>query len=230
MSARLREIRDDGICYGLAAIRVEHAAPQDFLSAKAVGGFVTHDVHGGFVGLIDHLPKSARREPGETAAPRHAIDAWLTEQVSLLRESVTEVGAILASYSLCTLDYDPIDILKGLLVITSSGVDFWHFGNLPALLRGGNSLAFRVSCYGDATMLEQHGEQHTVAGVATCHVLLGGKFNRADIAEGIPKHPKSLIGVVHRTLVNQGHQPQWILQRGIYRGPFGRCDSLEVRI
>ena len=230
MSARLREIRDGGICYGLAALRVEHAAPQDFLSAMAVGGFVTHDVNGGFVGLIDHLPKSARREPGETAAPRHAIEAWLAEQVSLLRESVTEVGAILASYSLCTLDYDPIDILKGLLVITSSGVDFWHFGNLPALLRGGNSLAFRVSCYGDATMLEQHGEQHTVAGVATCHVLLGGEFNRADMAEGIPKHPKSLIGVVHRTLVNQGHQPQWILQRGIYRGPFGRCDSLEVRI
>ena len=229
-SHRLREIRDGEMCYGLAALRVGHAAAQDFLSAKSVGGFVTHDSHGAFIGLIDHLPNSAKREPGEIAAPRHAMDSWLAEQVSLLDGCVSETHSILASYSLCAFDYDPIDVLSGIIVITSSGNNYWPLRELSALLRGGNRLAFRVSCYGDATMLEQHGEQHTIAGIATCYVISSGKFNKADMSQNLPKHPKSLVGVIHRTLVNQGAKPEWTIQRNLYRGPFSRCDCLEVRI
>ena len=108
VSPRLREIRDDEICYGLAALRVRHTAPHDFLSAKSVGGFVPHESGGAFVGLIDHLPNSAKREPGEIAAPRHAIDSWLSEQVDLPRSRLSPVDSVLASYSLCDFDYDPI--------------------------------------------------------------------------------------------------------------------------
>ena len=210
VSPRLREIRDGERCYGLAALRVEHAAPQDFLCGKAVGGFVTHDTLGAFVGLIEHLPNSAKREPGDIAAPRDAINTWLAEQVSLLDGRLTVGHCILASYSLCAFDYDPIDVLKRLLVITSSGIDSWRLSELAKLLRRGNRLAFRVSSYGDAMMLEQHGEQQTIAGVATCYVVSSGKFNKADMAQDIPKQSKSLVGVVHRTLVNQGAQPTWV--------------------
>ena len=230
VSPRLREIRDGEICYGLAALRVEHAAPHDFLSAKSVGGFVTHDSSGAFVGLIDHLPSSARREPGEIAAPRHAIDSWLSEQVSLLPGRLSGPLSILASYSLCNFDYDPIDVLREILVITSSGRFFWPLSELSELLRHGNRLAFRVSSYGDATLLEGHGEQHTIAGMATCFVLSFGKFNNADMSQNLPKQPKSLIGVIHRTLENQGAKPKWTIQPKVYRGPFDRCDCLEVRI
>ncbi len=230
LSSRLREIRDGDCCYGLAALRVEQAAPHDYLSGKAVGGFVTHDFHGPFVGLIDHFPNSAKREPGEIAAPRHAVDAWLAEQVALLDGRLDPLHGMLASYSLCAFDYDPIDVLKRLLVITSSGIDSWRLSELAKLLRRGNRLAFRVSSYGDAMMLEQHGEQQTIAGVATCYVVSSGKFNKADMAQDIPKQSKSLVGVVHRTLVNQGAQPTWTIQPKLYRGPFGRCDCLEVRI
>ena len=231
VSPRLREIRDGAICYGLAALRVEHTAPQDFLSAKSVGGFVTHDSFGAFVGLIDHLPNSAKREPGEIAAPRHAIDSWVSEQVSLLHGRLSEIDSIRTSYSLCHFDYDPIDVLRGIMVITSSGGGFWPLRELSALLRRGNRLAFRISAYGATTLLEQHGEQHTVAGMATCVVVSGGKFNNADISQNLPKQPKSLIGVIHRTLVNQGAKPKWTIQPKVYRGgPFDRCDCLEVRI
>ena len=66
--------------------------------------------------------------------------------------------------------------------------------------------------------------------MATCVVVSHGKFNYADISQDIPKQPKSLIGVIHRTLVNQGATPKWTIQPRVYRGPFGRCDCLEVRI
>ena len=230
VAPRLREIRDGEVCYGLAALRINRTAPHDFLTAKSVGGFVNNDSHGAFVGLLDYFPNSAKREPGELAAQRHVVDSWLSEQVSLLRGHLSDVESILASYSLCDLDYDPIDVLRGILVITNSGYGSWPLKDLSALLRGGNRLAFRVSKYGDAALLEQHGDQHTIAGVATCFVLSSGKFNYANISQNVPREPKSLVGVIHRTLVDQGATPEWTIQPAVYRGPFGRCDGLEVRI
>ena len=118
--------RDGETCYGLAALRIEYTAPHDFLTAKAVGGFVTHDPQGAFVGLIDHLPNSAKREPGTIAAPKQVMDSWLFEQVSLLPRNLSQIQNILACYSLCHFDYDPIDVLIGILVIMPNGSAFWR--------------------------------------------------------------------------------------------------------
>ena len=67
----LRQIRDDKKCYGLAAINFSPYIGADFLSAKAVGGLVSpHDRYDApFIGLIDHFPKSAKRDAGERVAP-----------------------------------------------------------------------------------------------------------------------------------------------------------------
>ena len=231
VSPKLREIRDNEICYGLAAIRTHYdVAPHDFLSAKSVGGFAAHDSHGSFVGLISHLPNSARREPGEITAPRHVIDSWLSEQVRLL-DGLSDVDSIIASYSLCDFDHDPIDILRGIIVRTSDGAAFWRLRDLSALLRGGNRLAFRVANYGDAMRLEPYGEQHTITGIATCLVPSNGKFNEADVSGNAPQQPKSLIGVIHRALVKQGVIPRWTIQPRMYSHHlFGRCDGLQVNI
>ena len=230
VSSRLSEIRDGETCYGLAALRIEYTAPHDFLTAKAVGGFVTHDSQGAFVGLIDHLPNSAKREPGKISAPKQAMDSWLSEQVSLLPKSFSPTQNILACYSLCHFDCDPIDVLVGILVIAPNAVAFWRLAELSALLRGGNRLAFRVASYGDARHLERHGEQHTVPGVSTCYVVSGGEFNSAEISQNVPEKPNSLVGIIHRTLIDQGAEPEWIVRPNLYRGLFDRCDCLEVRI
>ena len=88
---RLREIRDVEKCYGLAAIDVlgEHGGV--FLSGKAVGGLVNpHSRYGdSFVGIIDHIPSTARRDAGEMAAPKHCVDTWMSEQIALLKERET---------------------------------------------------------------------------------------------------------------------------------------------
>ena len=226
---RLREIRDGEVSYGLAALRTHIVAPQDFLSAKSVGGFATHDLNGAFIGLIEHLPASARREPGKMHAPKHAIDRWLSEQVALL-ENISGRESILTSYSLCEFDYDPIDILKVIQVRTMSGDGFWPLEQLALILKRGRRLGFRVSKYGVDMRLEQYGEQHPISGIATCLVIAHGKFNKADILEDVPHNRISLIGVIHRVLVNQGAEPKWTIRPAMYRGPFGRCDCLEVNI
>ena len=228
---RLREIRDGNTCYGLAAISIGRANPCDFLSRKSVGGFAVGDSADSFVGLIDYLPKSAQREPGEMAAPRRAVEAWLSQQVDLLGDGLGPVESVLASYPLSYFDYDPIDVLQGILVKTSTGIHFWRLQDLSALLRASNRLGFRVGDYG-TPHLERHGEQHTIDGFATCLVMGTGKLNEAATSATGPTNPKSLIGVIHRALAAQGAGANltWTTHRGRYRGPFSRCDCLEVRI
>ena len=230
---RLREIRDGSTCYGLAAISIVRAGPCDFLSAKSVGGLTARDEHytgDAFVGLIDYLPRSAKREPGEIAAPRSVVESWLSEQVGLLQGRLSPVESVLVCYSLSDFDYDSIDVLQGLPVITSAGQNFWQLSQLTQLLSTGNRLGFRVSDYG-SLRLEQHGEQHWIDDIATCVVVGVGKFNDADMSSTGPTKPNSLIGIVHRTLVAQGANPIWTIHPGMYRGSLkGRCDCLEVRI
>ena len=229
VTPRLREIGDGNTIYGLAAIRIVQGGPCDFLSAKSVGGFAVRDTSDSFVGLIDHLPNSAARGPGEIAAPRRAVEAWLSEQVKILNGRLSPVESILASYSLCNFDYDPIEVLQSILVKTSNQTVFWPLRGLSTLLRSGNRLGFRISNIGDRR-LEQYGEQDSIAGFGTCLILGTGKFNDAAMSSNGPTQPKSLIGVVHRVLVSQGADPTWNVHPRMYRGPFSRCDCLEVSV
>ena len=229
VAPRLREIRDGNTCYGLAAISTLRGDPCRFLTGKAVGGFAAfRDSGKSFVGLIDHLPKSARREPGDTTAPRSAVEAWLSEQVDLLDGHLSPLESILASYSLCYFDYDPIKVLQVIEVIASVELVFWPLKDLSALLRAGRRLGFRVSRRG-TTYLEQY-DQRPIKDIAVCAVLGTGPFNRAEVSTAGPVHPKSLVGVVHRVLVAQGANPTWTIHRGVYRSVIGECDCLEVRI
>ena len=233
LSARLREIRDGNICYGLAAISTVRAGPCDFLSAKTIGGLTAREEHytgDPFVGVIQYLPRSAKRDPGEIVAPRSAVESWLSQQVELLRGHLTPLESVWTSYSLCDFDYDAIDVLQGIPVITSKGRSVWSLSDLSQRLRKGSRLGFRVSDYG-SQRLEQNGEQHWIDDIATCLVVGTGKFNEAEISSAGPTKQNSLVGIVHRTLVAQGENPTWTTHSDMYRGVVtGRCDCLEVQI
>ena len=154
----------------------------------------------------------------------------MSEQVALLASSPDPLQGLFASYSLRQLDYDPIELIKAILVITTAGHEIWPLADLPTILVD-RRLGFRVSSYGDTRSLEAHGEQETIPGYATCSVLTTGNFNNAGLSNAVPEDAKSLIGVLRRSLVNQGATPRWSIRRNAYRGGlFGRCDLLEVSI
>ena len=228
---RLREIRDGEKCYGLAAINCSHSIGADFLSAKAVGGLVSpHNRYDSeFIGLIDHFPQNAKREAGEKVAPVDSMKSWLEEQVRLLKqENLDPYKSILASYSLCEFEYDPIEILWGILVISQNGPEFWNLNQIPGFLEQGKRLGFRVASWG--SHLEQHGKLEPKHGIFTCHVMGRGKFNEVGLEGGIPKNPNSLIGIIHRTLEEKGYKPTWDTIPNFYSGLFGSCNCLEVKI
>ena len=63
-----------------------------------------------------------------------------------------------------------------------------------------------------------------------CIAIQTGTFNDAELLDGAPRLPSSLIGVIHRTLIEGGHTPTWRLHEGTYRSVVGVGDYLEVTI
>ena len=229
---RLREIRDGEKCYGLAAIDVSGPSAGVFVSGKAVGGLV--DPHGrydgSFAGLIDHIPATVQRGPGEMAAPKRSIARWVSEQMALLKEeNLSEIESIFASYSICDFGFDPIDILRALLVSSRDGVGFMPMQELANILRSGLRIGFPVS-RALTDHLDCHSGKLSIPGTYTCVVMRTGKFNDAKLSAGDPSERNSLVGVVHRVLVNAGESPTWLKREGIYTNFLGQGDCLEVSV
>ena len=229
---RLRPIRDGDKIYGLAAIDVLGQRGGLFLSAKSVGGLVPpHNRYDdSFVGLIDHVPASANREAGEIAAPKQSVDAWVFEQLTLLKnEGMSEIESLIASYSVCHLGYDPKNVLHGLFVAFSGQGEYWPMHSIGAKLKSGLRLGFAVSAEIGSLDQYTHG-QLTVPGIWICVVVRNGRLNEARLLGGVPAEAHSLIGVVHRVLIASGYSPQWTITEGAYSSFVGRGDMLEVAI
>ena len=230
---RLREIRNGQKCHGLAAIDVLGLRGGVFLSGKAVGGLVNPHARydDSFVDLIDHLPATAQRGPGEMAAPKESIERWVSEQIRLLRTAnLSREESIVASYSICDLGFDPIDVLQGLVWSSEGGPIFMPLGAIANSLRRGSRFGFPVS-----RAIENHLDSHSgllkLPGVLSCVVMRNGKFNDATLSAGVPSEPNSLIGVVQRALVIAGENPTWSRLKNVYHNNLlGPGDLLEVSL
>ena len=228
---RLREIRDGGKCYGLAAVDVLGKGGGLFLSGKAVGGLVDpHNRHDdSFVGLMDHFPASAQRGPGERAAPQGSMERWMAEQIALLKEaSISPTESIFASYSIRELGFDPSEVLQCLLLSSEAGVRIESINSIPGSLQSGLRLGFPVPRDLGGHHLDPHTGMVQIPGMWTCIVMKNGKFNNARFAAGVPRDPTSLIGIVHRVLVNSGENPTWLRRERVYKSLLGQGDCLEV--
>ena len=228
---RLREIRDGEKCYGLAAVDVLGKSGGLFLSGKAVGGLV--DPHNryddSFVGLMDHFPASAKRVPGERAAPQGSMERWMAEQIALLKNAnMSPPESIFASYSIRELGFDPSDVLQCILLSSEAGVRIESIHSISRSLRSGLRLGFPVPRDLGGNHLDPHSGMVTIPGMWTCVVMKNGKFNNARLAAGVPRDPTSLIGIVHRVLVNSGENPTWLRRERVYKSLLGQGDCLEV--
>ena len=236
---RLSEIRDENMTYGLAAISVSDLSSDSFLTLKSVGGLSTphHSQHSGpFIGLIDHFPENARRNPGDMIAPKSALQSWLEEQVKLLDDKgASELERIHASYTFCEFEYNPKSVLTGVLVFNHrQEVEFWRLEELGNKLDCGSILVF-PSVVPSTRHLDSHaylrGMHQTQPNVYRCIVVRNGKFNYAEIdGNNTPGNPNSLIGVVHRTLEELNRNPTWHVHENVYTSLVGSGDYLEVRI
>ena len=96
-------------------------------------------------------------------------------------------------------------------------------------LRSGMRLGFPVS-----RTFEDYLDHFTglvqIPNIQVCVVLKNGEFNNARLSDGTPHDPTSLIGIVHRVLVNAGENPTWSRHEKVYKSLLDQGDCLEVRL
>ena len=231
---RLREMRDEDGCYGLATIAVSPPPHGSFLSLMSVGGIATPhhpQQNQSFVGLIDYIPANAQRTPGEVRAPKRTLQRWLSEQAELLNvEDTPDLERIYASYSLCQFGYDPIDVIRSVVVVDTGDTKLWKLAAISEMLESGARLVFPTVGLSGRILdpnIQRLPRHHNVF---PCIAIQTGTFNDAELVDGVPKLSVSLIGVIHRTLVQGGRAPQWHLRENTYRSLIGSGDYLEVSV
>ena len=229
---RLREIRDEKRCYGLAALAVSAPPHGSFLSLKSVGGVGTPhhpQQDDSFVGLIDCFPANAQRSPGEIRAPKSVVRSWLAEQVELLHTmDMPPQEWIYASYSVRDFQCDPKDIMRYILVLDGDKPTFWSVASLGSKLENGARLVFPTVKLSGRTLDSNVRGLPSSQDVFPCIAIRTGAFNDADLADDVPREPQSLVGVIHRTLVGEGRDPKWRLLEDVYQSLVCRGDYLEV--
>ena len=235
---RLREIRDEKGVYGLAAISVSNHPLGSFLSLMSVGGLATPhhpQQNNSFIGQIDYFPADARRSPGEFRAPKLALQSWAAEQAGLLGGMhTTDIGRVYACYSLYHFGHDPKDVLRSIVVLNNktAKTEIWPLAELVVNLDNGNRLLFPSVMYSER-ILDTHA---LIGGVPQqnnffqCLVIETGNFNCAELENCAPKNSESLIGVIHRILIEFGRKPNWILHENTYQSLARLGDYLEVTI
>ena len=122
------------------------------------------------------------------------------------------------------------EVIRSILVVEGEQKKFWPLAELANMLKAGARLVFPTVAFSER-MLDSHVlSLPRERNVFLCMVIRTGAFNDAELANGAPKLPISLIGVIHRTLLEGGSAPQWCLHEGTYQSLIGRGDYLEVSV
>ena len=223
---RLRPLRKNGRCVGFAAITTRNDGKSEFLSMRTVGGLGGLGHSGSddpFMGFLDYLPNSARREAGEKSAPAEELSRWGREQLGILKTlSLTPIEQYFASKSLVEFGLDPIDLFV-VPISMGPGAALVSVDEMAKLLLQQQFVMFRSQMHKFA---DQYHQVFAFRDMIIVKPIGGGRFSSADFSDGEPKDRLSLAGCIHRGLVLRGLRPRWKIEEGAARSILGVMDAL----
>lgn len=207
--SRLKPIIENGALLGIAAIStMDRTGEQYFLSLNTVGGLAS-EVNGRdgdiFIGYIDHLPKSAKRENGNYAASEETIHTWAIDQFEELTNlGLNPVERYIASSALCHFKVDPSEIALILTVYNGRG-EFLSFDQLAELSRK-MKIVFLNSGLG-VGHIETHHQIKEMQGYALIRPITNGSFLSLEMINGVPKNNFSILDCLYKSIIKKGCSP-----------------------
>ncbi|WP_228716818.1 HD domain-containing protein [Billgrantia pellis] len=225
---RLRPIVEDGLWHGLAAISTSSHVEQSFLNVRTVGNLCS-SVHGrsgeDFIGYVNYLPKSARREGLKFSASPQAIESWAKEQIEILHEKgITPLEKCQLAYSLCYFDIDPIDVAN-VVVCRNNDFEILSFEEL-ALLSVEEGVAFVKASYMDH--VDAYSSIKSMEGKALFRPIRNSNFLSLKMLDGKPENDRSVLGCLFRKIIQLGYKPEVRIESEIGKSMFGMNDALIV--
>ncbi len=227
-SHRLRPIIENNQWHGLAAISMIPGNEQNFLSINTVGS-LSSGVHcrsgSDYIGYIDYLPQSAKRDGQKYSASNEAITSWAKEQVEILiQQGINPIEKCFLAYSLCHFDADPIDVAN-LIIVKNGKIEVVSFEQL-AVMSIEEDITFVKSDYIDH--IETHTQIESLPGKVMIKPLRNSNFLSLTLIDGQPESNNTILGCLYRSIQKLGYTPQIRIEKAIGSSFFGQCDGLIV--
>lgn len=226
---RLRPIkRGDGAIVGMAAISTHSATSQMLLGLRTVGGLPTSIGVGSadsFIGYIDYLPASAKRDSDIPEAPKDILRSWGEEQLEILeREGVSDFERCIASAHFGGFGVDPIKFAR-VYVIVSGNSTFISYQALAAAAENAEIGIFKSP---EMDHADTYSPVNGFPGVILIRPLTNSPSCNLKMVNGEPEALSSIIGCLHRAIVDSGKTPKWQLRETDTPSIFGKTMELLV--
>jgi hypothetical protein len=227
---RLRQVRGkDGTIFGMAAVSTHPASNFMLLGLRTVGGLPTSLGVGGddaFIGYLDYLPSSAKRDGEKLEAPLDALKSWGEEQLRILEEGkATDFDRCVAAAHITDFGVDPIDFGR-VRVIINSRVFYMSYQSLAAL--SGGSVQIGIMKSPDMDYAETYTDVAEYAGVMLIQPIVNSPTCNLKMTNNEPEAYDSIIGCLHRAIVAVGKTPKWHLQETAIPSIFGRALGILI--
>lgn len=225
---RLRPIIQEGEICGLAALSIQSADRPYHLAFRTVGGLrlptYTHD---NFIGFIDYLPNSAKRESSERPrATGQSIQNWADDQITILRsKSVSDLEWCHATMSLCDLGLDPTDIAT--VGFIESGKFFTT--DLRSSLNMAMDKGIAIFKPASISIVETH-TRHTHQDLPTFFPFKNGAFLDLNMDNNnIPCNRYSFIGCLYREAARVNCKLEFDFIKKVTQGALWPIDLMIVK-
>lgn len=230
-SDRLRPIVQDDKWYGLAAISIIPNNEQNFLRSGTVGGLST-GIHtrGGenYMGYIDYLPQSAKREGQKYSATNKTIEYWAEEQLDILLEKgLKPIDKCFLAYSLVHFGLDPIQVAN-VPIFRGNQFELVSFEQL-AFISIEEDIVFIKTAQSANDSVDLYTQITSLPDKVLIKPLRHSEFLSLKMEDNKPKDSHSILGCLYREIIKSGHIPNITIEKNIGRSAFGMNDALTVR-
>lgn len=226
---RLRPIkRSDGAIVGMAAISTHNATSQMLLGLRAVGGLPTSIGVGSansFIGYMDYLPASAKRDVDIPEAPKDILRSWAAEQLDILeRESASDFERCIAAAHVGDFDIDPIKFARVLVTVDGHS----SFITYQALATAAESMEVGIFKSPEMDHVDTYNSVNGLPGVMLIRPLMNSSACDLKMIDGEPEALNSIVGCLHRAIIDSGKAPKWELRKTNLPSIFGKTMELLV--
>lgn len=227
---RLRPVRGkDGSILGMAAISTHAGSNAMLLGARTVGGLPTSLGVGSseaFIGYLDYLPSSAKRDSDTIEAPNEALKSWGEEQLIILeQDGVGDFERCVAAAHIAEFGVDPI-IFGRVLATLNQQSYFMSYQSLASLASGDFKIGIMKTP--DMDHADTYSKVTDFSGVLLIRPLVNSQSCNLKMIDNQPDAYDSIIGCLHRAIITAGKVPKWQLQDTTIPSIFGR--PLEILI
>lgn len=219
---RLRPINSDNHVFGMAAIATAPNTAQWLLGVRTVGGLPTSLGTSGadsFIGYIDCKPQSAKRDADNFDAPQEVLRAWAIDQLKILAsQGATDIERCVAGAHAGSFGCDPTEIAR--ILVSVNGVQY--FVDYMQLAAMAETMPVGILKTPDMDHADTYHSVASIDRVSLIRPLVNSSSCDLKMEKGQPAAPNSIIGCLHRAIIDRGRTPDWQQRETTFQSIFGR--------